>query len=194
MNKWDERYQAEEFIFGTEPHEFLKRVQPYLPSSGRALDLATGEGRNAIYLAQQGLQVEGVDTSVVGVAKARKMAALKKVVFDAKVADITQMKMPSNTYAVVSMVLCHFAEPVRSELAQKIIAALRSEGLFVGVYYHPEQAKLAKGPKDTEILADLEGLQTAFSGLKWLIAEHQRHGSGEDARSVIYLLGQKIAD
>ena len=51
MNKWDQRYAAEEFIFGTEPHDFVRRVRPYLPAAGRALDLATGEGRNGVFLA-----------------------------------------------------------------------------------------------------------------------------------------------
>ena len=55
MTKWDERYQTEEYIFGTEPNEFIARIQPYLPTSGRALDLATGEGRNGIFLARHGL-------------------------------------------------------------------------------------------------------------------------------------------
>lgn len=56
MTKWDERYQTEEYIFGTEPNEFIARIQPYLPTSGRALDLATGEGRNGIFLARHGFR------------------------------------------------------------------------------------------------------------------------------------------
>ena len=64
MTKWDERYQTEEYIFGTEPNEFIARIQPYLPTSGRALDLATGEGRNGIFLARHGLETEGEDLSL----------------------------------------------------------------------------------------------------------------------------------
>ncbi|MCP1660711.1 class I SAM-dependent methyltransferase [Neisseria perflava] len=192
MNKWDERYgSSEDFILGSEPHEFLRRIQNRLPTQGRALDLATGEGRNGVFLAQCGLQAEGADTSAVGIAKARKLAALKGVDFVAQVADITEMAMPSETYAVISMVYCHFAEPVRSRLAQKIVNALAAGGLFVGVFYHPEQAALAKGTRDVSILADLPALQTAFAGLEWLAAEHYCDGEGEDRKSVICLLGQK---
>lgn len=192
-NKWDERYDTDEFIFGTEPHEFIRRIRPYLPKSGRALDLATGEGRNGVFLAQCGLQAEGVDASAVGIAKAAKMAVLKGVAFDAKVGDVTEWPMPSETYALISSVNCHFAEPVRTRLAQKIVAALVSDGLFAGVFYHPEQAALAKGPKEAAMLADLPQLQTAFAGLDWLVAEHHRSGEGETAKSVIYLLGRKRA-
>ena len=104
MNKWDQRYAAEEFIFGTEPHDFVRCVRPYLPAAGRALDLATGEGRNGVFLAQCGLSAEGVDSSPVAVAKAEKMAALKGVEFAVRVADITAMRMPPGHYAVISSV------------------------------------------------------------------------------------------
>lgn len=191
MNKWDERYQGGEFVFGTEPHEFLQRVKPYLPRSGRALDLATGEGRNGVFLAGLGLAAEGVDLSAVGVEKARRLAALKGVDFDARVADITEMAMPSETYAVISSVYCHFAEPQRSRLARKIVDALAAGGMFAGVFYHPEQAALEKGPKDAAILAGLAELQTAFAGLEWLLAEHYREGEGSERRSVVCLLGRK---
>ena len=140
MNKWDQRYAVEEFIFGTEPHDFVRCVRPYLPAAGRALDLATGEGRNGVFLAQCGLSAEGVDSSPVAVAKAEKMAALKGVDFAVRVADITAMRMPPGHYAVISSVCCHFAEPVRSRLARGIVDALVSDGLFIGVFYHPEQA------------------------------------------------------
>ncbi len=99
MNKWDQRYAAEEFIFGTEPHDFVRRVRPYLPAAGRALDLATGEGRNGVFLAQCGLSAEGVDSSPVAVAKAEKMAALKGVDFAVRVSDITAMRMPPECWS-----------------------------------------------------------------------------------------------
>lgn len=93
------------------------------------------------------------------------------------------MRMPPGHYAVISSVCCHFAEPVRSRLARSIVDALVSDGLFIGVFYHPEQAALEKGPKDPTVLADMAELQTAFGGLEWLIAEHRRTGEGGDARS-----------
>ncbi|ASK28307.1 class I SAM-dependent methyltransferase [Neisseria chenwenguii] len=193
MNKWNERYAADSgFVFGTEPHEFIRRVAPYFPESGRALDLAAGEGRNGVFLAECGLQAEGTDLSAVGVGKARRLAAIKGVGFHAYVADVAEMAMPSETFSVITSVNCHFAEPVRSRLAQKIVAALVSDGLFAGVFFHPEQAALAKGPNDATMLADLPTLQTAFSGLEWLVAEHRREGVGDEAKSVICLLGRKV--
>ena len=87
MTKWDERYQTEEYIFGTEPNEFIARIQPYLPTSGRALDLATGEGRNGIFLARHGLETEGVDLSQVGLRKAQALAHRYQVPFTTRLAN-----------------------------------------------------------------------------------------------------------
>ena len=57
---WDERYSAEEYAYGTEPNTFLTANFAHLPK-GRVLSLAEGEGRNAVFLAQQGYGVTGVD-------------------------------------------------------------------------------------------------------------------------------------
>ncbi len=77
MSKWDERYLTDDYVFGTEPNQFIARILPLLPKGGRALDLATGEGRNGIFLAEHGFEAEGVDMSAVGLEK-RKSWRLKK--------------------------------------------------------------------------------------------------------------------
>ena len=93
MTKWDERYQTEEYIFA--------RIQPYLPISGRALDLATGEGRNGIFLARHGLETEGVDLSQVGLRKAQALAHRYQVPFTTRLMNIADMTMPTAHYAVI---------------------------------------------------------------------------------------------
>jgi SAM-dependent methyltransferase len=76
--QWDERYMTDELIWRAEPNRFLveevARMKP-----GRALDLACGEGRNALWLAERGWQVTGVDFSPVGLAKARRLAVVRRV-------------------------------------------------------------------------------------------------------------------
>ena len=66
---WDQRYSESGYAYGTQPNDFLREVEPRLPR-GRALCLAEGEGRNAVYLAQRGFDVVAVDQSSVGLAKA----------------------------------------------------------------------------------------------------------------------------
>ena len=197
MSKWDERYQTEEYIFGTEPNEFIARIRPYLPASGRALDLATGEGRNGVFLARHGLQTEGVDISAVGLAKAQKLAAAHGVPFTLRLADIAEMPLPASHYAVITSVFCHFAEPERTRIMQRIVNALQSGGLFAGVFYHPDQTACGTGgPSDPAMLGTLEEMQRALNGLEWLVAEHGLREMNEGSRhrgtsSVICLLGRK---
>lgn len=197
MSKWDERYQPEEYVFGTEPNEFIARIRPYLPAQGRALDLATGEGRNGIFLAQLGLEAEGVDMSARGLEKAQKLAQQKGVRFATRLANITEMPLPAGHYAVITSVFCHFAEPERTRTLQRMITALQSGGLFAGVFYHPDQiGRGTGGPSDPAMLGTLEEMQQALHGLEWLVAEHSLREMKEGSRhqgisSVLYLLGRK---
>ena len=197
MTKWDERYQTEEYIFGTEPNEFIARIQPYLPTSGRALDLATGEGRNGIFLARHGLEAEGVDLSQVGLRKAQALAHRYQVPFKTRLANIAEMTMLTEHYAVITSVFCHFMEPERTQIMQRIVNALQPGGLFAGVFYHPEQLRYGTGgPNHVEMLGTLEEMQQALLGLEWLLAEHDVREMNEGSRhvgtsSVICLLGRK---
>lgn len=197
MSKWDERYQTEEYVFGTEPNEFIARIEPYLPSAGKALDLATGEGRNGIFLAQHGLDVEGVDMSAKGLEKAQSLADEKGVRFHTRLADITAMEWPSEYYEIVTSVFCHFAEPTRTQTMQKIVSTLKPGGLFAGVFYHPDQIGYGTGgPSDLAMLGTLTEMQQALSGLEWVIAEHEVREINEGIRhrgmsSFICLLGRK---
>ena len=197
MTKWDERYQTEEYIFGTEPNEFIARIQPYLPTSGRALDLATGEGRNGIFLARHGLETEGVDLSQVGLRKAQALAHRYQVPFTTRLANIAEMTMPTAHDAVITSVFCHFMEPERTQVMQRILNALQPGGLFAGVFYHPDQLRYGTGgPSHVEMLGTLEEMQQALLGLEWLLAEHDVREMNEGSRhvgasSVICLLGRK---
>src|SRR4029079_4815374 len=75
---WDERYSTEEYAYGTKPNEFLEANYKHIPK-GRVLSLAEGEGRNAVFLAQQGYEVTAVDASSVGINKAKKLAEANNV-------------------------------------------------------------------------------------------------------------------
>ena len=134
---WDQRYLGEEYVFGTEPNEFIRRIRPYLPSSGKALDLATGEGRNAVFLAECGLDTEGVDLSAVGLEKAAKLAAERGVNISLRQADLLDLDLAPQSHDVITSVFCHFTEPDRSRSSQRIITAVKPNGLFAGVFYHP---------------------------------------------------------
>ena len=87
---WDERYNVPEFIFGTEPNVFLTREACRLTPGQRVLAVADGEGRNGVWLAQQGLSVLSVEASAVAQAKAKKLAQERGVKLDFECADLLQ--------------------------------------------------------------------------------------------------------
>lgn len=196
MTAWDERYLGDEYTFGVEPNIFLPQIVHLLPKSGRALDLATGEGRNAVFLAKHGLTTIGVDVSQVGLDKAKRLALDNQVSVDFINHDILTMDWQT-PYQVISSVFFHLPKPERHEIGKKIVDALAPDGLFIGVFYHIEQLKLSTGgPSNIEMLGTLEDWQDAYKGLNWLYAKHQTHHLNEGSRhvgmsSVVYLLGQK---
>ena len=197
MSKWDERYLGDDYAFGTEPNEFIAAVASQLPQQGKALDLATGEGRNGIFLAGLGLEVEGVDLSAVGLAKAQKLADAKGVAFQTRLADIAAMDLPPQYYAVICSVFCHFTEPQRTTVLQKMVHALQPGGMFAGVFYHPDQIAYGTGgPSDPAMLGTLAESQTALAGLEWLAAEEGVLELDEGRRhrgtsAVVRVLGRK---
>lgn len=93
--QWDERYRTAEFVWRTEPNQFLA-PEVSAPKAGRALDLACGEGRNAVWLATQGWTTTAVDFSEVGLAKAVGLADAHHVVVDWVHADATTWRPSSS--------------------------------------------------------------------------------------------------
>ena len=89
QKRWDKRFGRKEFAFGEEPNPFLKKYIRLLPK-GKALDIASGEGRNAVYLAQNGFDVDAVDISERGLKKAKKLARLKGVKIHTFPVDLDQ--------------------------------------------------------------------------------------------------------
>ena len=112
MTVWDERYQDSEYVFGVEPNKFLAQSAHLLPNSGRALDLATGEGRNAVFLAKHGLTTTGVDVSQVGLEKAKRLAKDNQVIVDFINRDICIMDWQA-PYEVIISVFFHMPVPKR---------------------------------------------------------------------------------
>lgn len=196
MTIWDERYLGNEYAFGVEPNVFLLQIQHLLPTSGKALDLATGEGRNAVFLAKHGLTTTGIDVSQVGLDKAKRLAAANQVAVDFINHNALTMNWQA-PYDVISSVFFHLPVPARHQMGAKIVEALAPNGLFVGVFYHTQQLGLGTGgPSKVEMLGTLNDWQSAYQGLHWLHAEHRTHHLNEGSRhvgtsSVVYLLGQK---
>ena len=99
--RWDERYEAEEYVYGKEPVRFLKDQIGNL-RKGKALCLAAGEGRNAVYLAEQGFDVVAVDISSRGLQKCRALAEARGVEVKTIAADLKTYELERGAYDLIA--------------------------------------------------------------------------------------------
>ena len=165
---WDERYKGEDFAFGKAPNEFLVSQAHHLKPGLRALVPGDGEGRNGVWLAEQGLTVDTVDVSPLGVAKARKLAQERGVEINAMLADLLTWAWPRETYDVIAAIYIHFFDSDRPRIHRAMVDALKPGGILILEAFHPEQLELQKihrsgGPKTADMLYSKAKLVEDFS-------------------------------
>lgn len=164
---WDERYSQDDYLFGTEAAAFLTAQAARLPAEGTALAVADGEGRNSVFLAQHGLTVTAMDSSPVGVEKARRLADERGVSVDFQIADIHTFDWEAASYDVVAAVFIQFLTPDQQPAVfEGMQRALKPGGLLLLHGYRPEQVDYGTGgPPIREHMYTEELLAKAFGGL-----------------------------
>lgn len=173
---WNQRYRAEGYLFGTAPNAYLESLAARLPAGGRALCVADGEGRNSVWLARRGFEVDAFDISDVAVAKAQRLAAEAGVTVHYEVAGCDDWAWPEAAYDLVAAVFVQFADPpARARLFERMARALRPGGCLVLQGYTPAQlAYRSGGPGRLDHLYTPELLREAFAGLEILdLAEYE---------------------
>lgn len=162
---WDERYSAEEYAYGTAPNEFLVENVGCIPK-GNVLSLAEGEGRNAVFLAKQGYSVTAVDASLVGLNKARKLAAENGVVLEFIHADLADYDLGENKWDGIVSIFCPLPSSLRKDLYKRVIAGLKQNGVFLLEAYTPDQLKHGTGGGNSaDVMQSKESLRLELAGL-----------------------------
>jgi SAM-dependent methyltransferase len=196
---WDERYKGEDFAFGTTPNAFLVSQAEHLKPGLRALVPGDGEGRNGVWLAEQGLVVDTVDVSPLGVAKAKRLAKERGVEINAVLADLLTWAWPRNTYDIIAALYIHFFDSDRPTIHRAMLDALKPGGILILEAFRPEQLELQKihrsgGPKTADMLYSRAKLAEDFAGFSILhleeavmeLAEGHRHsGKAAIIRAVV---------
>lgn len=162
--EWDARYSETELAWGAEPNRFLAPEVAGL-EPGRALDLAAGEGRNALWLAQQGWTVTAVDFSSVGVDKARRIAAERKVDVTWVVDDVITFE-PARDFDLVIVFYLHLVPNDMKAVLAHAISALNPGGTLLIVGH--DRANLISGvggPQDPALLHDADEIAAELEGL-----------------------------
>jgi SAM-dependent methyltransferase len=196
--RWESRFAKPEYEFGKAPNEFLTRCKPLLPKSGRALAVADGEGRNGVWLAEQGLEVLSIDFSPAAQKKARALAAEHGVTIAVEQADVHAWPYPEAAFDVVVEIFTQFSTPAERPLKWAgMRRALKPGGLLILEGYTPKQLDYGTGgPKQVEHLYTRAMLEQAFGDFRDLkIVEEEREmseGAGHAGMSaVIDLTGRK---
>lgn len=167
---WEQRYGAAEYVYGTEPNEFLAECVGSI-APGRALCLADGEGRNAVFLARQGFEVHSVDLSSAGVAKSQRLAAEHGVQVHAVQGDLSVYDIGVGQWDLVVSVFAHMPPPVRVDLHRRVVASLAPGGTLVLEAYTPAQiGRGTGGPPVAEMTMTLAGLRDELAGLTFVHA------------------------
>ncbi len=163
---WDERYGAEHYVYGTDPNDFLVEAVRDL-RRGRALSLAEGEGRNAVWLASQGFEVWSVDQSAAGVAKTRRLARERGVTVHAGLGRLEELEIEPGSWDLIVSIFAHVPAATRRRVHRAVVAGLRPGGTFVLEAYAPAQVGYGTGgPKDVALLAGLAELVGELEGLE----------------------------
>lgn len=170
---WNQRYDRADYLFGTEPAQFLIDQRQHLQAGQSALVIADGEGRNSTFLAQQGLQVTAMDASETGLNKARALAAQRGVSLTYLVADLRTWKWQEASFDVVVAVFIQFAEPAfRKVIFDGMKRTVKPGGLILLHGFGVAQMQnTSGGPRVLENLYTTDLLADAFADFEILRLE-----------------------
>jgi SAM-dependent methyltransferase len=150
--QWDERYSGDELVWTSTPNQFLVAEAVGLPA-GRAVDLACGEGRNSIWLAEQGWKVTGVDFSPVGLAKAKRFADLWGVEVTWVESDVEHWTPPPEGFDLVAMLYLQLPQPARSAALAIAASAVAPGGTLLVVAHDVDNPTRGYGgPPNLDVL------------------------------------------
>ena len=181
---WDQRYSTSDYIWNAGPNEFVaEHLAAFRP--GTAIDLAAGEGRNAVWLAERGWEATAVDFSPVGLQKAERLAADRGVAIDVQVGDVTTWE-PAGPVDLV--VIAYLQLPVQQQVdvLQRAVSWVRPGGtVFVVAHDRTNVEHGYGGPPDEAVCYDLDRTVAALEGLDVRLAEvAERHVEKDDGHHV----------
>ncbi len=172
--QWDLLFNTQEYVFGKEAAAFVKLSLPSIPV-GKALDIAMGEGRNAVYLAKKGFQVTGVDLSEVAIRKAKLLAREQGVQIGTVMADLQQYQIRPESYDLILNI-----QYLQRSLIPQIKAGLKRGGYVV--FENPTVEELARNPGRNlrrDFLLEKGELRRLFSDLEIIEYSEAPGESGE---------------
>ena len=198
LERWEARYAAPGYHFGTEPNAFLKSKAHLLKAGQKALAIADGEGRNGVFLASLGLEVVAIDLSPTAIAKSQALAKERGVTLRTEVADLAAWKWPADTFDVVVAIFFQFCPPAaRDQIFANIKRTLKKGGLLLLEGYGLRQLEYKSGgPSEADRLYTRALLEQAFADFSSVEIEEYDAELNEGSRhsgmaSLVDFVGRK---
>lgn len=164
QNEWDLRYNVPEWLYGNEPNEFFVSFLKKFKNKGLLLLPAEGEGRNAVYAAALGWQVEAFDFSKVARKKAMKWAEMNEVFINYRISEYRKVRFKSRHYDIIALIYNHMAPDLLNLMAQKYFKALKPGGKLIMEAFDKTQIKnTTGGPKALDMLFDTAQIRDTFA-------------------------------
>jgi SAM-dependent methyltransferase len=162
---WDSHFSRPDYLYGTTANAWLRDQRPLFSAGQAALAVADGEGRNSVWLAQQGLAVDAFDISPVGIAKARELARTAGVAVQFHVSDCDAWSWTPDAYDHVAAIFVQFADPpLRQRLFANIARTLKRGGHLILQGFAPKQIEYnPNGPGLIDHLYTEDLLRTSFA-------------------------------
>ena len=194
---WDKRYSEQDFAYGTEPNQFFKQQIDKL-DPGKALFLGEGEGRNAVYAAKLGWQIDAVDFSNSAMEKGIRLAKENNVVINYTVIDFEKYQFQKKYYDLVVMIFLHLPAQINQIIFEGSVLSLKVNGKLIIETFGKEQINNSSGgPKDPQLLFSESELINLTSQLRTELLESKTINLNEGAyhigkANVIRFVGVKI--
>lgn len=191
--QWDARYEASDLVWAPTPNIWVEQIAGGLPA-GRVIDLAAGEGRNAIWLAERGWSATAVDFSAVAIERARGLALARledevdRITF--AVGDLLRVRPERRAYDLVLLVYLHVAPEDRWLIMRSAAEYVAPNGLLLVVGHHRDNLESGVGgPQDPEILYTEHDLADDLDGTGLVVERAERLmrevGDGSSKRAAI---------
>jgi tellurite methyltransferase len=186
QTRWDKRFKGKGFALGKEPNPFLKKHLRYLPK-GKAFDIAAGEGRNAVFLAQHGFDVDAIDISEKGLKKARQLARKMGVKIQTILSDLDDYSIEKEAYDLIADF--YF---LKRSLIPKMKKGLKKGGRVIFETYTLEHRALrTEGPKEAKYFLKPNELLRLFKGFRILFYREGIFKEGGRKKAVASLIAEK---
>lgn len=201
LKMWNTKFGQTEYAYGTEPNDYLKEKLEGL-KPGAILFGAEGEGRNAVYAAQQGWQVSAFDISEAGQQKALRLAEKKQVSIDYKLGELDKLGYQAEQFDAIALIYAHFPPNIRPGYLKLLNGYLKKGGTLIFEAFSEDHLEYKKknpsvgGPENVDYLFSLEELKSNFTDYEILefkktTMELNEGGGHVGTGSVIRFFGKK---